>query len=146
MDRSIIARAQEFIARSASPITSREALKQALAERYASDPEGLLNFAVDGGVSAMRDLRKRTYDLPEQPGLFDLPPVIGISTPLGDLFIHLDDATAGQVGQWAREGEQHHGSQHKRFKAIRGQIKESALDPSENFKAQLRAIGGGDEK
>ena len=93
-----------------------------------------------------------TGPLPEQPTLLDLPAVIaiqrtlvvaGISTPLGHLFIPADMATAGQVEQWAREGTQHHGSQHKRFKAIASQLKDLGLDPSENYLQQVSSLGGG---
>jgi hypothetical protein len=138
MDRSLIARAQQIIAEATEQITGRDALRQAVHEKYQNNPEALLDAFVDASMSGLRELRKRTYELPDSPTLFDLPSVIGVRSPDGDLYVHLQDATAGQVQQWASEGEQYHGSQRRRFKAIRKQVKE--LDSAENFQSQVRAL------
>lgn len=143
MERQIIARATELAATGGKPIASADALRQALDERCGGDYQAALDMLVNEGRSKLKDARQRTYNLPEQPTLFDLPAVIAISTPLGDLFIPSDMASAGQVEQWAREGQQHHGSQHKRFKAIASQLKDLALDPSENYRQQVASLGGG---
>jgi hypothetical protein len=140
MDRSIIARASELVARGDKPVPASEALKQALDERCHGDYGLALELLVVEGRSRLKDARQRTYALPEQPTLFDLPSVIAITTPLGDLFIPSDMATAGQVEQWAREGQQHHGSQHKRFKAMAAQLKGLGFDESENYQEQVRSL------
>lgn len=139
MDRSLIARAQEIIAAEGT-IAGRDALKRAILERYAGDLDALADALVDSNVSGMKDLRKRTYVLPEQATLFDVPAVIGIGTPLGDLYIKAEDATAGQVQQWAREGEQWHGGQHRHFRRFAQSFADLGLDPSRNYREQLKEL------
>lgn len=145
MDRSLIARAQEIIAAEGT-IQGRDALKRAILERYAGDINALAEALVDSNASGMKDLRRRTYVLPEQPTLFDVPAVIGISTPLGDLYIAAADATAGQVAQWAREGEQWHGGQHRQFKKFAQSFTDLALDLSRNYREQLKELRAEDDK
>src|SRR5262249_12652255 len=61
--------------------------------------------------------RQRTYQLPEQQTLaFEVPSVIAITSPEGDLIIRRDDATTDQVRQWAKEGLQYTSAQRLRFK------------------------------
>lgn len=144
MDRHIIARATEIATNEGQPIAETAALRRALDERCGGDYALALDLLVTEGRSKMKDARQRTYTLPEQPTLFDLPQVIAVTTPLGDLFLPADMATAGQVEQWAREAQQHHGSQHKRFKAMAQQLKGMALDPSLNYRDQVRELGAGD--
>jgi hypothetical protein len=118
VDQSLRLRAQEIITSSPDGMTTRQGMKRALAERFKDDPAGLLEFAAAAGCVGMKDLRKRTYDLPE-PGegvLFDLPQIIGVSTPEGDLLVPREKATLGQVRQWTREGSQHHATQKLRFR------------------------------
>ena len=138
MDRSLVARTQQIIVDATGQVTSRDALRQAVVERYGSDVDALIDAFVAASMSGLRELRKRTYELDEGPTLFNLPSVIGVTTADGDLFVHLNDATAGQVQQWAAEGEQYHGSQRSRFKAIRKQVAE--LDSAENYQSQVRAL------
>lgn len=116
---SIQLRVQELINSTQEPITDHEALKRVLAERYKDDPDGLLEYATSMGRTALRGLRKRTYELPEQDGLFEIPPVIAISTPDGDLFMAREQANFDQVVQWIREGLQHHSTQNLRFERFR---------------------------
>lgn len=142
MERQIIARATELAANAGEPVPAAVALRRALDERCGGDYQAAMDMLVGEGLSKMKDARQRTYNLPEQPTLFDLPAVIAVTTPLGDLFVPADMATAGQVEQWAREGQQHHGSQHKRFKAISSQLKDLSLDPSENYRQQVASLGG----
>lgn len=146
MDRSVIARASELAAAGTQPVPAVEALRQALKERCGGSYERAIDMLVNEGRSKLKDARQRTYTLPEQPTLFDLPSVIAITTPLGDLFVPSEMATAAQVEQWAREGQQHHGSQHKRFKAMASQLKDLGLDPSENYRQQIAGITIGGEE
>jgi hypothetical protein len=141
MERQIISRAIELAGKAGEPVPAAVALRRAIDERCKGDYQAVLEMLVGEGLSKMKDARQRTYNLPEQATLFDLPGVIALMTPLGDLFVPADMATAGQVDQWAREGEQHHGSQHKRFKAMRAQLKGLSLDPSRNYREQLKELG-----
>lgn len=146
MDRHLIARAIEIATGSDKPIMSPAALRRALDEMLDGDYERAIDMLAAEGQSRMKYGKKRTHILPEQPTLFDLPTAIAIATPVGDLWLRSDLASAGQVDQWAREGEQDHASQLKRFKAIRAQLKELALDPSENYLKQIRAIASPDSE
>ena len=145
MDRHLIARANELATQGSGPVAAGDALRKALDERCGGDYGKALDLLVDEGRSKLKDARKSTYTIPEQPTLFDIPAVIAITTPLGDLFIPRELATNGQVDQWLREGEQHHGSQHKRFKSMRAARAELELDPSENHVESLRSLMGGEE-
>lgn len=143
LDRSLSARAHEIIhirATSGTPVTADEAIREALHERCGGDYTKLLEMAAGFAGGFAREAKKTTYQLPEQASLFDLPAVIAVSTPLGDLFIQSDDATAGQVDQWSRDAMQFHGSQHKRFKTFRANFKSLDLDPSDNYKSMLKSI------
>jgi hypothetical protein len=73
----------------------------------------------------MTGIRKRTYEIPEQPelALTDMPSVIGITTPGGDMFVQRSEATVGQVRQWNREALQHHSTQRLRHKRFRDDLK-----------------------
>lgn len=144
IDQSLIARVQQLADASDGPRSAQDLLVDALRERFAGDMEGLLRFAAATGGSALKNLRTKSYDLPEQGTLFDLPSSIVITSPLGDLIVPNHIATAGQVEQWLTEGEQHHGSQHKRFKSRRKALKDASLDPSRNYLVQLRELQSGD--
>lgn len=117
IDRTLQLRVQEVINASPIPIAARDALKKVLLERYTSLEE-LAEAAATIGMSALNGIAKATYNLPEtdQGSLFDVPSVIAIRTPQGPLLIPRDQATAGQVRQWAEEGLQHHSTQRLRFK------------------------------
>jgi hypothetical protein len=141
-DRGTIqARAQEIIQASTQPIAVREACKQALAELYGGDATALLEAAATFAAGAMSDLRQRTHHLPEQPTLaFDIPGLIGITSPDGDLFVRRQDATTGQVRQWLKEGLQHHSAQRLRFRRA---IKDADIAddmPDENPWPETRAV------
>ena len=131
-DTSLTMRAQEIIAQSETTISAFQAARQALAERCLTYDE-LLDYSTNGLVTAMRDLRKRLYDLPEQDTLdLDIPSAIGITSPDGDLFIGRDHATLDQVRQWADEGQQHHSTQNLRFKRFKERLRAfGAIDGSE---------------
>lgn len=137
-DSTLTLRAQEIIASTDQPVNATDALMQALRERRLSY-EDLLKM-VASQIST-RSLRKGTYELPEQEGLFDLPSIICIGTPDGDLFLKAENATIAQVEQWAEEAHQHHSTQNLRFKRLKKQLKTfAALDRNSLYieaKAQL---------
>ena len=124
-DKTLILRAQEIINKAGKPMGAREAIKIVLRERALSYEE-MLDVAAGLAQGAMRALRKSTFDLPDQDGLFDIPAVISNSTPDGPLFISRDQANVGQVRQWVREGRAHHAIQHLRFKRAADEM--TALD------------------
>lgn len=123
-DRSIQIRAQEIVNSSPTPIHTLDAVKQALRERY-HDLDAMTEAAASIMAASMKGLRKRTYELSDsddQGSLFDVPPVIGVTTPEGDLLIPKDQANTGHVRQWTREGLQHHATQRMRFKRAVGEL------------------------
>lgn len=142
---SIMLRVQEVINNSAEGVTTRQALIQALAERYKDDVAGLLEYAASSAESSLRGLRKRTYELPETDALFEIPPVIGIATPDGDLFVPRESANLGQVRQWLREGDRHHATQSLRFKRFRTEIEPLKEEPDELPWWSARAMLCGEE-
>lgn len=119
---SIMLRVQEVINASVEPITAHDAMKKVLAERFKDDPAGLLEYAASVGESSLRGLRKRTYELPEGDALFELPQVIGIATPEGDLFLTREQASFEQALQWIREGRRHHSTQSLRFERAEREV------------------------
>lgn len=141
-DRGTVqARAQEISCNSPTPITVREACKQALRELYGNNPDALLDAAATLAAGAMSGLRQRTYQLPEQLTLTsDIPGVIGITTPDGDLIIPKSEATAAQVRQWAKEAMQHHSAQRLRFKRFAKDLEIADDEPDETRWAELRAV------
>jgi mannitol-1-phosphate/altronate dehydrogenase len=122
--QSLILRTQEIVSRHPEGITSREAYKQALLERYKNDPAGMADHAATLAVGTLSQLRKRTYELPpEDPSLpLAIPQWIGIRTDEGDLLVARDEAELGQVRQWAREAESHHSTQKLRIKRFRERL------------------------
>jgi len=121
-DHTLIARAQEIIAKSEESITAHEAITQALPERYPTR-EAMAAAAATALGSLSRQLKTATYHIPESDGLFDIPAVISNNTPDGVLFIKHDDAPLGGVRQWIREGRQYHAAQHLRFQHAGDQVK-----------------------
>jgi hypothetical protein len=116
-------RAQEIVLSSLIPITLRDACRRVLEERYRDDPAGLLEAATTLAAGAMTGIRKRTYEIPEQQAaLTDIPGVIGITSPEGDMFVQRSEATVGQVRQWNREAMQHHSTQRLRHKRFRDEL------------------------
>lgn len=117
IDRTLQLRAQEIISKSEDPISIQAAVEQALRERTKGDYDMVVKIASAIGASSMNGLRKRTYDLPEmrEDTLFDIPALIVIGTPDGDLFVPRDHASTAHTRQWIREGRQHHGAQSMRF-------------------------------
>lgn len=121
---SLQLRAQEIINAHPTGISVREAVKQALIERFGHDENALAEFAATVTAPSLTGLRKRTYELPD-PGeqlMFEIPQVIGIRTEDGDLLVSRDHADLGQVRQWLDEGCQHHATQHLRFKRGKAEI------------------------
>src|SRR6266536_1579478 len=141
-DRGTVqARAQEISCNSPAPITVRAACRQALQELYGNDPAALLEAAATMAAGAMTGLRQRTYELPEQLTLTsDIPGVIGITTPDGDLIIPRSEATAGQVRQWNREALQHHSTQRLRHKRFAKDLKVAEDEPDESRWTEHRAV------
>jgi hypothetical protein len=144
-DRGTVqARAQEIIFSSPKTITLREGCRQALHELYGSNPEALLEAAATLAAGAMSGLRQRTYDLPEQNQLTlmpDIPGIIGITSPDGDLFVLKPEATHGQVRQWAKEGLQLHSTQRLRFRRFIKDLEITDDVPEESRWTETRAIG-----
>jgi len=141
-DRGTVqARAQEISCSSPTPITVRDACKQALRELYGNNPDALLEAAATLAAGAMSGLRQRTYQLPEQATLTsDIPGVIGITTPDGDLIIPRPEATAAQVRQWAKEAMQHHSTQRLRFKRFAKDLAVAEDEPDDVKWTEMRAI------
>ena len=136
---SLQLRAQEIINASPDGMSIREALKQALLEKYGHDPDALAEAAAAFGASAMSGLRKRTYELPDDQGaLFQIPNVIGIRTDDGDLLISRRHANLGQVRQWQKEGQQHHATQLLRFKRAGKDLEPLKEEPAETLWLQAR--------
>jgi hypothetical protein len=142
-DTTLTLRAQQIIATADEPINVTDALVEALRERGLSYDDLLKMVA---GQISTRSLRKSTYELPEQDGLFDLPSIICIGTTDGDLFLKADKATVGQVEQWAEEAQQHHSTQNLRFKRFKKQVKKLASVDRQALFVEARAalIAGGD--
>lgn len=129
---SLQLRAQEIINGSADGMTVQQALKRALLERYANDPDGLAEACAMLAAGTMSGLRRRTYELPDSQGsLFEPPAIIGIRTEDGDLLVPRQHASLGQVKQWQREGQQHHATQLLRFKRAGADL-EPLKDEEEN--------------
>ena len=138
---TIQARAQEILHASTGPMPIRDACRQALTELYGDDPDALLEAAATFAAGAMAGLRQRTYQLPEQPTLaFDIPGVIAITSPDGDLFIRRSDADTGQVRQWAKEGLQYTSAQRLRFKQAVKDLDIADDLPDENSWSETRAV------
>lgn len=136
---SITLRVAEVIHTTPEPITAREALKRVLAQRFDGDPDGLLEYAVSAGAAALKNLRQATYKLDgDAPALFRLPAVIAVTTDEGDLFVRHDDATLGQVRQWATEGVQHHSVQEMRFRRLLDEVEKLDGLPDETLWAQAQ--------
>lgn len=134
-DRALSLRAQEIISASADGMTTAQAMEAVLRERFAGDPDGLLKWAASVGSSGLKGIRKRTYEIPDlfQGTLIQIPQVIGVTTPEGDLLIPRDKATLGQVRQWAREASQHHSVQKLRFKRFREQLDTTLKEESDEL-------------
>lgn len=147
-DRSSLRlRAQEIINASTEGITVRQAMKQALVERYADDPDGLAEAAAALAAAGMSGLRKRTYELPDrQDALFEIPSVIAVRTEEGDLLIPRDHANLAHVRQWQREGQQHHATQLLRFKRAGADLAELEEEPDTlPWMSARTMLTGGDE-
>lgn len=131
---SLQLRAQEIINANPAGMSVREAVKQALLERYGHDENALAEFAATVAASSLTGLRKRTYELPDPDTqmMFEIPQVIGIRTEDGDLLVSRDHADLSQVRQWLGEGQQHHATQLLRFK--RGQAE---IEPLKNEEGTL---------
>lgn len=141
-DRGTVqARAQEISCNSLAPMTVRDACKQALSELYGNNPEALLDAAATLAAGTMSGLRQRTYELPEQATLTsDIPGVIGITTPDGDLIIPRAEATIEQVRQWNREALQHHSTQRLRHKRFQKDLEIVEDEPGDVKWTETRAI------
>jgi hypothetical protein len=142
-DNTLALRAAEIIHNSQGSINARDAVKKALLERFHTMDE-LADAYVTAATALMSQLRRSTYDVPDELALFDIPAVIAINTPNGVLFIHRNDAELGQVRQWGREGLQYHAGQHLRFKRINEDLSLIEGEPDElkwtDARTQLQAV------
>lgn len=125
MKSSLVLRAQEIINGSADGMTTKDAMKRAILERYADDPQGMAEAFASFAQSSMKGLRKRTYEMTDatQLALFATPAVIGVRTKDGDLLVPREQAHAGHIRQWQKEGQQHHATQHLRFTRFGEELK-----------------------
>lgn len=122
LDQTVKLRTQQIIEQASRPILVQDAIKQALAD---FDRDQLLEMVASMGAAQMKGMRKQTYELPDQHtqlSLFEIPAIIGISTPEGDELVHRDQATLDEVRQWAREGARHHQVQLFRFVRARADL------------------------
>lgn len=145
-DRHIAARAMQIAQQSNGSVYWADACKQAIRERCGDNVEMILDLAVQSFGRMAKEYKKSQYNLPEQATLFDVPELLMLATPLGELMVHREEATAGQVQEWVDAGERHHGSQHKAFKAKRKQLRELDLDPSRNYLEQLKELRDGQDR
>lgn len=146
---SLQLRAQEIINASPDGMTTKDALKQAILERYRDDPAALADLAAGLAQSTMKGLRRRTYDLPDpgQSALFEIPTVIANRTKDGDLIIPRDHANVEQVQQWQREGDQYHSTQALRFKRFGEDLKPlKDVDPKLSWQAARRMLASAPAK
>lgn len=144
-DRSLIARAEEIALGTGEKITTERALAEAIAERFDNNPKLMAEFAAGMMRGALKEIRKNSYQLSEQPTLFDVPQSIVISTPEGDLLIKKESATAGQVEQWLREGSQWHNQQGKRFASLLQRHQAAGFDLEANYVDQVKALPEADQ-
>lgn len=129
---SLQLRAQEIINANPEGMTTREAMKRAILERYPNDIEAVAEAFAAVAQGSLSGLRKRTYELPDSEGaLFELPAIIGIRTEDGDLLVPRQHANLGQARQWQREGEQHHATQLLRFKRASNDLEPLKDEPAE---------------
>jgi hypothetical protein len=142
--KSLAVRAMQIATTADGNTYTAEALAQALIERFDNDPKLIAEALAGMMKSAAKSIKGGTSQLPAQATLFDVPELIAISTPIGDLLIHGEDATTGQSRQWGAECEQWHKQQAKRFTKWNGrldaEIESGALDPKLNHRQQLRAL------
>lgn len=143
--RSLHARTMEIVKAHPDGIHSSIAFRQAVDELCGGSYDRAIDILSGEWSGKLRDAKKSVYVLPEDPTLFDIPEWIVIATPLGDYWVEKERATAGQVEQFFREGEQWHGGQHKRFKAKHKQVKELGLDQSRPYMEQIRELRGADK-
>lgn len=145
IDRSLMLRVQEILQVQPDAMTMREAVTIALRERY-TDYDSLLQAASAFGAASANGLRKRTYDLRDQPTLFDIPEVIAIRTVDGDLFIKREHATLGQVRQHHHELSQYLAVQAMRSHRYGDELTQLASLPDDMLWIEARtALGPGDE-
>lgn len=140
MDRSLIARAQEILATSPHKMTTEDAIADAIYERFDGDGKLIARYMATQIKGWAKQLRKNSYEVPEHPTLFDVPATIIVTSPTGDIAWPLGEAPAAIVGQWWTEGEQHHGSQHRRFKKGKQRHFAAGLDPERNYMEQAKAL------
>lgn len=140
MDKSIIARAQELVAHSNAQMTLEQAIAESIFERFDGDGKRIAYYMAGQVKNWTKAIRKASYDVPEHPTLFDVPQVIIVTSPDGDVAWPIDIAPAKVVGQWWTEGEQYHGGQHRRFRLGKERHFSLPMDPDKGYKEQVNAI------
>ena len=149
--QSLILRTQEIVNAAVDGITTREAYKRALIERFGNDVNALLEHASSLASGILSGIRRRTYELPPDDPQLPLlvPQVIGIRTDQGDLLVHREHADLGQIRQWVREGRQYHSAQRLRFERFETQLDAIKDEPDAlpwwSAKAMILGIEPGDE-
>lgn len=138
--KDLMIRAAEIIETAPGAITEKQAMRQAAMEFTGGD----VNVAIDlliATVGSTDDLRKRTYEPPDQYSLIPPTSHIAIRTPAGTEFIHRNDATAGQMKQWAKEALQELNGKVRKFERFDKAMDEAGLDDTLNYMEQVRSIG-----
>ena len=145
INRSIAARALEIMNAAAGPMYWHDAVLQSIREFYGDNVDAYAAALADGYAAAGREYKKSQYELPDQPTLFDIKPVLILDTPQGALAVRKDEATAQQVGEWLEQGDRYLSSQSRRFKAMRAQFQTLNLDPARNYLDQMKELNRGVE-
>lgn len=140
MEKSLIARANELANASKDPVELEQSLVNALLERHGHDAMALARAWAHQERSQLSQIRKRSYHLPKDPTLFDLPPVIVIQTPDGDLLLPEGTRLGKHVKQWVREGKRYHKSQRTRFEKIAEKVEALDCGDDDNYDEAIRAI------
>lgn len=141
-DQSLILRAMEIASTSAGPMTSDDAMAQAVVERYGNDAKAIARAYAGAVKGWAKDAAKSNHNLPEQLTLFSaLPALLVINDgDNGHLFMPKEQASAGQVRGWISAGERMHATQAKRFKAMASVFDAAGFELEGNFEAQARGI------
>jgi hypothetical protein len=144
-NQSLMFRVQEIIQNQSGPITDDEALEIAVRELY-PDYESLLQRTIKSEKATGNALRKRTYELAEQPGLFDIPSWIGIKSEGGNVFVSRECADMDHVRQHSNEVYQHASVLILRAERYRKEVRLRQHCPGHMLWTEARlAVGAGDE-
>lgn len=140
--KDLMIRAAEIIETAPGAITEKQAMRQAAMEFTGGDVDVAIDLLL-AAVGSADDLRKRTYEPPDQYSLIPPTSHIAIRTPAGTEFIHRNDATAGQMKQWTKEALQEFRGKVRKFERFGEAMDEANLDDTLNYMEQVRSIEQG---